>query len=174
MGRIFFLLCCLVFLVFFIYLKSPTERFDTTELAAFADSISELATDKVVVEFVQNYTEPGIVDVGFLNTTLKARIVGIALVGYKGFDFSLVGEEVHFYAPTKEILSIEKRVDWINVSEGWFNTLTKEQLQKLEDDAVLKIENHPLVVKALKTENSSFFNSITAFKGRKIVWNYGY
>lgn len=171
------LLGCLLLISVFNLIKEdiPSYRLTQDELVSFTDSIRQVATEEVIVEFKQDYVQTGMLDMKYFNATLTARVTGRVLVGYEDFDIYHIDNTeriVDVVTPPKSVLAVEHNIDYSGVSHGIFNSISRESLNEFEKQLVDKIRNHPKVEKALKTKNTDFFNHITSFKNYKISWNY--
>jgi hypothetical protein len=172
---IFLFLISLLLVSLFNVLKTEQSEFRLSqdELVSFTDSIRQVATEEVIIEFTQKYVQPGWIDL--LNSTITARVTGRVVIGYESFDIYHIDNNeriVDVVTSPKSILAVEHNIDYSGVDTGLFNSLTRESLNEFEKQLVDKIKNHPKVEKALKTKNTDFFNHITSFKNYKISWNY--
>lgn len=153
--------------------NTPSYKLTQDELISFTDSIRQVATEEVVIEFTQKYVQPGWVSL--LNSTITARVTGRVLVGYESFDIYHIDNTeriVDVVTSPKSILAVEHNIDYSTVDSRVFNQISRESLNEFEKQLIEKIKEHPKVERALKTKNTDFFNHISSFKNYKISWNY--
>ncbi|MBX7224429.1 MAG: DUF4230 domain-containing protein [Chitinophagales bacterium] len=162
--------------------KQTHETVSSTVILKEVEKVFKLVTVEGNFSELMNYEDYAYVDLPGFRKKAIIKVQGKVLVGYDLKKLQLsTNEEDHTILlkelPEPEILSVESDLSYYDISEGIFNTFSKDELNKLNKkakDILIQKANEAHLREQAKQEGNQILEILDAYtekKGWKLTYN---